>query len=420
MSWVSFQLTDFQLALAGSAVIFFCYVILALLQLRRPSRALNGWDIGLVLLATLIPLVALTTATLRDMLTEYDTRWLILTSIGAIGLGLLLLLIERRNQQLLWLQSRGVLAVSIGIILASASYVVPTVLHVVSSLSLVTPVQALDSQQTSDPNNQAAQLAKSYAVRVMVDETGLTVERLSKALQASEVLADAVNTHQGNLKRVITQANVAALTWFSVNPTQIPGDIELPPELLSETAPLEAWEAFIGERIAAEIRGEQPAKMLSVVFGDLYKLTFITTPTASPTSPVAASATSTATPTATITPTITWTPIAASTIVATATYAFGIPTVSLSATPLTIKGTLDASQEAGNSAGCQVLTTANLNLRRSANSSADILSVIPISSALTAIATTTDRRWWQVSYRGQNGWVVSDYLTLDAACDQIR
>lgn len=424
MNWVSFQLTDFQLALAGCVVVFLGYLLLAFLQLRRKPSTLPSWNVSLVLIATVVPLVALSTAFLRDAVTERDTYWLTVVGFSVTGLSLLLLLIERRverrNQQQPWHQSHGLLGVSMGMILASASFVVPTVVEAVSHLSLVTPSQATTSENTPNLDNHAAQLAKSYAVRVMMEETGLTVERLSKALQASDVIAGAVAAHQGNLKRVIFQANMAALAWFSVDPSQIPGDLEIPAALQSESASLEAWESFIGERIAAEIRGEQPAKMIAVVFADVYKLNIIPTPTASPTPTVAASATPTPTMTATITPTITWTPIAASTIVATTTYSFGTPTAQLSSTPSVIKGTLDAAQEARKSAGCQVLTTANLNLRRSANGSAGILGVIPTNSALTAIATTTDRRWWQVSYRGQNGWVVSDYLTLDAACDQIR
>lgn len=68
------------------------------------------------------------------------------------------------------------------------------------------------------------------------------------------------------------------------------------------------------------------------------------------------------------------------------------------------------------SASCQVTTGANLNLRQSPGTDAAILTTIPNGTNLSASATTADRQWWQVSYNGQVGWVIRDYLYFSAEC----
>jgi hypothetical protein len=70
----------------------------------------------------------------------------------------------------------------------------------------------------------------------------------------------------------------------------------------------------------------------------------------------------------------------------------------------------------GSAVMCQVTTGANLNLRQSPTTDASILITIPNGTRLNASETTTDRSWWRVSYDGQVGWIIRDYLFLDGEC----
>jgi hypothetical protein len=70
----------------------------------------------------------------------------------------------------------------------------------------------------------------------------------------------------------------------------------------------------------------------------------------------------------------------------------------------------------GSAVMCRVTTGANLNLRQSPTTDASILITIPNGTRLNASETTADRSWWRVSYDGQVGWVIRDYLFVDGEC----
>ncbi|MBN8591973.1 MAG: SH3 domain-containing protein [Anaerolineae bacterium] len=71
-------------------------------------------------------------------------------------------------------------------------------------------------------------------------------------------------------------------------------------------------------------------------------------------------------------------------------------------------------------ADCLVTTGANLNLRQAPGTGETLLATIPNSTNLDATATTPDRQWWQVSYNGQIGWVIRDYLIFGPDCTRMR
>ena len=53
-------------------------------------------------------------------------------------------------------------------------------------------------------------------------------------------------------------------------------------------------------------------------------------------------------------------------------------------------------------------TTANLNLRKTASTSATILAIIPVNTVVTTTAKSGD--WYKVTYNSRTGWVSGDYL----------
>ncbi len=55
-------------------------------------------------------------------------------------------------------------------------------------------------------------------------------------------------------------------------------------------------------------------------------------------------------------------------------------------------------------------TSANLNLRKSASTSASILLVIPSGSTVTLISTTQSSGFYNISYNGVTGWGYASYL----------
>ncbi len=61
-------------------------------------------------------------------------------------------------------------------------------------------------------------------------------------------------------------------------------------------------------------------------------------------------------------------------------------------------------------AGAQLRTTANLNLRTSASTSASILHVIPKGSLVTVVSGTPKSGWYNIKHGGQSGWSYGVYL----------
>jgi cell wall-associated NlpC family hydrolase len=59
----------------------------------------------------------------------------------------------------------------------------------------------------------------------------------------------------------------------------------------------------------------------------------------------------------------------------------------------------------------QARTTANLNLRKSASTSASILAVIPKSTVVTLVSSTQSNGFYNVKYNGITGWSYASYLT---------
>jgi uncharacterized protein YgiM (DUF1202 family) len=55
---------------------------------------------------------------------------------------------------------------------------------------------------------------------------------------------------------------------------------------------------------------------------------------------------------------------------------------------------------------------ANLNLRRTPNVQAEVLSPVPGGSILIVVGRTEDATWLEATYEGQTGWVSSQYVTL--------
>jgi muramidase (phage lysozyme) len=73
--------------------------------------------------------------------------------------------------------------------------------------------------------------------------------------------------------------------------------------------------------------------------------------------------------------------------------------------------TRDAEAMVGSvSAGTQLRTNANLNLRASPSTSAKIYKVIPDGSLVTVVSGTPKSGWYNIKYAGIEGWSFGDYL----------
>jgi muramidase (phage lysozyme) len=73
--------------------------------------------------------------------------------------------------------------------------------------------------------------------------------------------------------------------------------------------------------------------------------------------------------------------------------------------------TRDAEAMVGSvSAGTQLRTNANLNLRTSPSKTAKILHVIPDGALVTVVSATPKNGWYNIKHGGQEGWSHGDYL----------
>jgi hypothetical protein len=75
----------------------------------------------------------------------------------------------------------------------------------------------------------------------------------------------------------------------------------------------------------------------------------------------------------------------------------------------------DASPTSAEDAtSCQVVASANLNLRAEANASSEILDKVPAGTSLTVISQSGG--WLQIIFNGKQGWVTSDYTRGEENC----
>lgn len=66
---------------------------------------------------------------------------------------------------------------------------------------------------------------------------------------------------------------------------------------------------------------------------------------------------------------------------------------------------------------CGAVVDYNLNLRREASTNADIILVIPFSSIVAVGGRDADSEWWFIEYNDEWGWVMSEYITVEALCE---
>ncbi len=66
---------------------------------------------------------------------------------------------------------------------------------------------------------------------------------------------------------------------------------------------------------------------------------------------------------------------------------------------------------------CGAVVDYNLNLRREASVNADITLVIPFNSIVAVGGRSADSQWWFIEYNDEWGWVMSEYITVEARCE---
>jgi subtilisin-like proprotein convertase family protein len=69
---------------------------------------------------------------------------------------------------------------------------------------------------------------------------------------------------------------------------------------------------------------------------------------------------------------------------------------------------------AGDSTSCQVVTTANLNLRAEASADSERLDLVPFGTRLNVVSQSSG--WLQIIFNGKQGWVTSDYTRGEEDC----
>ena len=73
-----------------------------------------------------------------------------------------------------------------------------------------------------------------------------------------------------------------------------------------------------------------------------------------------------------------------------------------------------SSDDSSTSSGDQGVTTANLNLRKSASTSSSIIATIPKNATIEIVDKSTSS-WYKVKYKGNTGYVSKDYVKLNGS-----
>lgn len=400
------------------------YALVALVQVIRRSERVLFVDVLLAFAAALVVLAALVSAHLDGIPSVEVSLLAVGGGAGFAAFGLLVALIEWRRPKRLE-QSRGLLALGTGVMIALSGVLTPVV-SAYMSLPPSPPAEAFaqagdaDTVVAGETTDEAGEFAENLQserfevvfVRlfdIVGEETGLDVDGVLSALDNGQTVEQLVQQNNGNLQRVIDDLTALVIEQLRISaangeitPVQAVGgimfaergirmvvsnDLRTLQRMGRENDPTlaEMDEVGEGESFFAFLTGTPFSAADAATTGDS------PTPTHTPTPTLSATATATRTPQPTPTPTNT-------------RFFYASPTPTL--TP-----TLPAP--------CVVVTLYNVNLRAGADATAELLLTIPFETAVNAFGRNRDATWWFVEYEGRAGWLNGEFVRATSACNAL-
>lgn len=391
------------------------YLAYALLQiLRRRQQGFGA--VLLALLALVVPVAALL-LTQNAVLRAQLVNRLTLNAAIVFAASLVLRAVEQRRSTQTASRSYGMLGVGLGVLLAAGVFVAPLIPAVSASSGTVNTASAQPGAMTQMVSNVAASAAAPTAfATVLTEQTGLTSEDVTAALEAGSTIAELVAANNGELEAVVTAAvsglddlqtaggmpaqmlanlgtDTAAIAAHFVN-----GELDsraqqfLARLLISGESGFPGGQPPVGGLPAAgEATLSAPAGFAPPANSEGQPVNPVAVePTAQPTSVSVTPTTVTVRPTLMVFPT-------------------AMPTVP----PAVATVTSTTAAEAG--VTCTLTINYNLNLREAPTTDSAVLLSIAYGSSVSASGRSTDG-WYQVTYSGTSGWVSGDYVVPAAAC----
>jgi hypothetical protein len=352
-----------------------CLVIFlarSLLKLRKGAAPIRLLDTLLVFGMALLPSAAVT---LNSLATQPDQA-LNRAGLGAAGLvvgcGLLVLLLEIIRKQRNLAQSRGLLGVGTGLLLALSVLIVPPG-FAEANLQLI--ATSLEAAPQSDPAG-----AQSVFIHAFAGATGFPAEEVQGRITSGESFKKLITESgketglvamrvKAELRQQIQQAATDGLiTQDRYN--RVNGSLDL----------AVAW--ALNDQLPPAVL--QRLLNIGASQSDTTTVARVFPPTNTPAP----------------SPTLTRTPRPTSTATST-------PYLYASLTPTFTPAPLDP---------CPGKVSKNLNLRAAPDVNSARLLTIPYDSTVSIFARSADSLWLAVQYDNQKGWVSQDYVTPDASC----
>ncbi|HEX2619300.1 MAG TPA: SH3 domain-containing protein, partial [Phototrophicaceae bacterium] len=345
-------------------------------------------------------------------------------AVGLIVFGILMSIAEFFRPQRLK-QSRGMLTLGTGILLAFASIFVPLTGAYFSlpPRQDATPVAVTSGQAAPTPDAGSEFLAVfNQVIQVISDATGLSFDEVLTRLDQGQTVASLVSEHQGDLDQVINDITKIMQDFVRTLVTQNRID---PFRATAGIAGMEVVVRYAVNNDLSSLRraGEEELGNTNATI----ELTpgegtpkpsffgFLTTsftpstsqePALTTTSPAV---TSTSTLLPTVTPPPTSQPSATRTPRPTAT-ATRTRVHYMTPTP-TLTETLPSP--------CVAVANFNVNLREKPSLDANLVVTIPYETVVNVFGRNEDSTWWFAEYEGQAGWIKGEFITLTSSCSKL-
>ncbi|MBC8098299.1 MAG: SH3 domain-containing protein [Armatimonadetes bacterium] len=412
------QPVDVLFSLVGiSFAVLYAIVMLVRTVLRRTTitfiELLLAFMTALVLLAGLI-------VSSEDGVSGTLIEVVALGTAGALAvLGVLLLIIELFRPQRLK-QSRGILTLGMGVLLAITSLGVPLAGAYFSLPPRDAQAPSVAANTTAGMNPTEAANAEFFAVftevmQVISDATGLTTDEVLAALDNGQTVAQLVEVNNGDIEQVID--DITGLMQDFVR--QLVSENRI--DRLRGATGIAGMEIAVRYAVNNDLltlvnagQGEQGGTPVATAGEGTPRQSFFSFLTATFTPEVGDGTTIVALPSVTATqtapPTITPPPSAAPPATRTprpSPTATQTRALYVTRTP-TITATLPSP--------CIAIMDFNVNLREQPALDAPLLATIPFETALNVFGRNADTTWWYVEYQGLGGWVKAEFVTTTSSC----
>lgn len=403
------------------------YALIAIFKTLRRAGNVSFWDVALIFIAALTVLTALVMSGMDGLPDESVGIAALITGGVLAAFGLVLMIAEAFRPQRLK-QSRGVLSLGTGIMLALLSFAVPLASAYVS----VPPISAADSVAAAsmpapDAANASAEATESEVsineafdsvfrdlFAIVGAESGLDTHTILTALDDGKSVEQIVQENNGSVERVVQR--VTALVVAQIQNAAARGEITR----LQAAGGILFAERGVRMAISNDLRTLQDMGRESIGVNDQTAtpmgqessfFAFLTMTPTSQTEQAAATANATASPTITaartalptITPPPTREPTATPSPSATrARFSTATPTAS----PTRVNP-------------CFVEALYNVNLRALPALDAELLVTIPFGNILETYYRSADGEWFFVTYDGLEGWLKAEFLRAGTQCDAL-